>query len=91
MKARGVYELRDLGNLEQRSADGETFSTSMHEIHEHVKQKLQERSLKYKKRSYLKRREQIFEVGELVLVHMRKERFPKGEYNKQKIQKNWTL
>jgi hypothetical protein len=35
----------------------------------------------------LKRREQIFEIGELVLAHLRKERFPKGEYNKLKFKK----
>ena len=37
MHPRGVYELRDLGNLEHRSAEGESFATVINEIHEHVK------------------------------------------------------
>ena len=35
----------------------------------------------------MKRREVTFEVGDLVLAHLRKERFPKREYNKMKFKK----
>jgi len=35
----------------------------------------------------LKKREVNFEVGDLVLAHLRKERFPKREYNKLKFKK----
>ena len=31
---RGIYELMDLGRSERRSADGEEFATTMHEVHE---------------------------------------------------------
>ena len=45
---RGIYELRDLGRAERRSAYGEDFDTTMHEVREQVKLKLQDRSIKYK-------------------------------------------
>ena len=84
---RGVYELKNLGNLEHRSTEGETFTTTINEIHEHVKQKLQDNNYNYKLRENVKRREVNFEVGDLVLAHLRKERFPKGQYNKMKLKK----
>jgi hypothetical protein len=34
MYPRGFYEVRNLGRAEQRSADGEDFTTVMQEIHE---------------------------------------------------------
>ena len=59
----------------------------MNEIHEQVKQKLQDNNYKYKLRANVKRREVNFEVGDLVLAHFRKERFPRGQYNKLKLKK----
>ena len=87
MNPKGVCELRDLGKLEQRSADGEDFSTALSELHEHVKQRLQYNTCKYKQKDVLKRREVNFEVDDLVLAHLRKERFPRGEYNMIKLKK----
>ena len=37
---RGVYELRDLGQLEKQSADGEEFTTRVSELQEQVKARL---------------------------------------------------
>ena len=48
MHPRGVYELRNFGGQDKRSADGEYFSFSMHELQENVKKKLQESVGKYK-------------------------------------------
>ena len=87
MHPRGVYELRNLGDLEHRSDEGESFATTINEIHEHVKHKLQDSNYKYKLRVDVKRRETKFEVGDLVLDHLRKERFPRGQYNKLKLKK----
>ena len=40
MHLRGVYKLRYLGGQDRRSADGEDFASSMHELQENVKKKL---------------------------------------------------
>ena len=66
MQPRGICELRDLGNIEHRSVDGEDFATTMSELHEQVKERLQVTSYRYKKRAYLHRKEMNLEVGDIV-------------------------
>ena len=70
MHPRGICELRDLGNLESRSADGEDFATSMSELHEQVKKRLEDTSYKYKQWGYLHKKEVKFQVGDMVLSHL---------------------
>jgi len=73
MHPRGVCELRDLGKLEHRSVDGEDFSTAMRELYKQVKQRLQDTSNNYKQRENVHTKEVNFEVGDVVLTHLRKE------------------
>ena len=72
MHPRGVYELRDLGKQEKRSAEGEYFAVSMHELQENIKKRLQESAEKYKQRAALKRREVNFQIGDLVMAYLKR-------------------
>ena len=52
-----------------------------------MKARIQQSNTSYKARVDSKRRERNYEVGDLVLAYLKRDRFPKGEYNKLKMKK----
>jgi hypothetical protein len=86
-QGRGISELRDSEHTTIRSASAEEFAEAMMELHSQVKDRLQNSSQEYKRRADQKRRQLQLEVGDLVLAHLRKERFLRGTYNKLKMKK----
>jgi hypothetical protein len=59
----------------------------MKELHSQVKERLQSSSQEYKRRENQHRRQIHFYVGDLILAHLRRERFLRGTYNKLKMKK----
>jgi hypothetical protein len=87
MQPRGISELRDSKQSATRSACAEDFAEVMKQLHSQVKERLQNSSYKYKCRADQHRRKLQFQVGDLILAHLRKERFSRGTYNKLKMKK----
>ena len=59
----------------------------MVELHSRVKERLQNSIQEYKRRADQHQRRLQFEVGDLILAHLRKENFSRGTYNKLKMKK----
>jgi hypothetical protein len=87
MQLRGISDLRDSEQIATRSASAEDFIEAMEELHNQVKERLHSSNQEYKQRADQHRRQLQFKFGDLILAHLRKERFLSGTYNKLKMKK----
>ena len=83
-----ALDLVPLPELPRVSQVAENMAERIQAMQEEVRQKLEATNAKYKEAADKKRHEKIFNVGDLVLVYLRKERFPVGTYNKLKDKKH---
>jgi hypothetical protein len=71
---KGVVYYVALLDLEvKKSVDVNDFVDSMHELQEHIKKKLQTNNKNYKQRTYHHRRHKVFQEGDMLMAHLRKE------------------
>ena len=82
-----ALDLVPLPELSGVSQAVENMAERIQVMQEEVRQKLEATNAKYKEAADKKRREKIFNVGDLVLVYLRNERFTVGTYNKLKDKK----
>ena len=78
MKPRGVSDLRHVPSEEKRSATREEFANFMDSLHKEVKLRLEQSNQKYKENVDKSRRHNDFEVGDEVMVHLKKGILPIG-------------
>ena len=87
MPPKHALDLIPLLELPGVSQAAKNMAERIQAMQEEVRQKLEVTNAKYKEATDKKRRGKIFNVGDLVLVYLRNERFPVGTYNKLKDKK----
>ncbi|GJR51811.1 transposon ty3-G gag-pol polyprotein [Tanacetum coccineum] len=82
-----TLDLIQLPALPGHSIAAQNMAERIEVVQAEVKQKLEYSNAKYKVQSDKHRRIKTFSVGDQVMVHLRKEGFPVGTYNKLKMRK----
>ena len=84
MPPKHTLDLVTLLKLQRESQAAENMVDHIQAMQENVRQKLEATNAKYKEAVDKNRCEKIFNVGDLVLVYLRNERFLVGTYKKLK-------
>ena len=80
----GPMELAPHPTIQQFSGDAEVRAKEIKKLHKEVRLKIENNNAKYVEQANRRRKYVEFEVGELVWVHLRKDRFPPGKFGKLK-------
>lgn len=79
---RHVVDLVKLPPMPDYSSIAARLAKDSQAIQVEVRQKLEETNQKFKEAANKHRRVNVFKVGDMVMVFLRRERFPAGQYNK---------
>ncbi|KAH7511695.1 hypothetical protein FEM48_Zijuj12G0007700 [Ziziphus jujuba var. spinosa] len=82
MLPRKPIDLVPLPLAARPSAEAETFGRHIQEIHDDIRRKIALSNESYKAHADLKRKFAEFNEGDMVMVRIRPERFPRGTYKK---------
>ena len=75
---RTTPKLRKMEQVERTVSEVEEFFEHVKSLHEDVHAHITKMNQQYKARADQRRRHKDFQVGDLVMVHLRKEQFPTG-------------
>ncbi|WZY86898.1 hypothetical protein YC2023_033282 [Brassica napus] len=75
-------DLIPLPECERVSLDGKKKAEKVQQLHEQARRNIEEKTKQYAKQANKGRRERVFEVGDQVWIHLRKERFPNERKSK---------
>ncbi|KAL3645775.1 hypothetical protein CASFOL_010955 [Castilleja foliolosa] len=64
------------------TGDAEDHASRIQELHEQVSKRVIQQNERYKRAPDMHRNNRVFQVGDLVLIHLQKERFPAGRFKK---------
>ncbi|MFS7899882.1 putative nucleotidyltransferase, Ribonuclease H [Helianthus anomalus] len=75
-------DLAPLPTTEHFSVEGEERSAQIKMIHKQVREQIENNNIVYQRRANVHRRRVVFNEGDLVWIHLSKDRFPGGRFGK---------